>query len=176
VGPNGTFRREPTDCKPNDSLACRIWTPRLARHVRKDLIGISPATPSTLALGWRQALVTREAREFAGLFAEDARFTDVEHRTPDLRAPRLISGRAEIEAVTRDWLEATPTFRFDTVRILSDATEAAFLWRYEVPGIDGLVAVDGVSWLSCADGLIQEAYVLFDSYGLIAGLGSSTTS
>jgi hypothetical protein len=78
--------------------------------------------------------------------------------------------------VTREWLESTPSFRFDIVRILSDATEAAFFWRYEVPGIDGLVAVDGVSWLSCGDGLIREAYVLFDSYGLIAGLGSRTTS
>jgi SnoaL-like domain len=148
----------------------------LVQPAQKDLIGIPARTPSTLALGWREALVTREAREFAGLFAEDALFTDVEHRTPDLRAPRLIRGRAEIEAVTRDWLESTPAFRFDIIRILSDATEAAFLWSYEVPGDDGLVAVDGVSWLSCADGLIEEANVLFDSYGFFAGLGSNTIS
>lgn len=133
-------------------------------------------TPSALAVGWRQALISREAREFAGLFAEDARFIDVEHRTPDMRSPRLISGRAEIEAVARDWLESTPTFRFDIVRILADATEASFFWRYEVPGVDGLVAVDGVTWLSCADGLIREAHVLFDSLGLLAGLGSIATS
>jgi hypothetical protein len=143
---------------------------------QNDLMGISTATPSALAVGWQQALSTRKVRKFAGLFAEDARFIDVEHRTPDLRAPRLISGRAEIEAVTRDWLKSTPSFRFDIIRILSDATEAAFFWRYEVPGVAGLVAVDGVTWLSCADGLICEANVLFDSYGLIVGLGSSTTT
>ena len=110
------------------------------------------------------------------MFAEDALFIDVEHRTADLRAPRLIRGRAEIEQVTRDWFLSTPTFRFDIVRILSDATEAAFLWEYEVPGAEGPVVVDGVSWLSCADGLIKEARVLFDSYGLMTGLGLSTIS
>ena len=138
--------------------------------MRKDVIGI-PATPATLAVAWREALVHRRAREFAALFAEDARFSDVEHRTPDLREPRAIRGRAEIEAVTRDWFESTPSFRFDIVRVLSDATEAAFLWEYEVPGVEGQVAVDGVTWLSCASGLIEEAYVRFDSYGLLTGLG-----
>ena len=61
---------------------------------RKDVIGISGATPTTLAHGWHQALVNRRAHDFAGLFSEDALFTDVEHRTADMRAPRPIRGRA----------------------------------------------------------------------------------
>jgi len=116
-------------------------------------------------------LVNRKAREFAGLFAEDALFIDVEHRTPDLREPRTIRGRAEIEAITREWFDSTPSFRFDIVRVLSDSTAAAFLWEYEVPGVEGTVAVDGVTWLSCSSGLIDEAFVHFDSYGLLIGLG-----
>ncbi len=127
--------------------------------------------PTTLAFGWRQSLVNRKAREFAGLFAEDALFIDVEHRTPDLREPRPIRGRAEIEAITREWFDSTPSFRFDIVRVLSDSTAAAFLWEYEVPGVEGTVAVDGVTWLSCSSGLIDEAFVHFDSYGLLIGLG-----
>jgi hypothetical protein len=135
------------------------------------VIGISAASPNTLALGWRQALVNRRAGEFAGLFAEDALFVDVEHRTPDLREPRPIRGRAEIEAVTRSWFDTTPSFRFDIVRVLSDSTAAAFLWQYEVPAVEGPLAVDGVTWLSCASGLIDEAHVHFDSYRLLTALG-----
>jgi len=135
------------------------------------VIHIPAASPTTLALGWREALVNRQAREFAGLFAEAALFTDVEHRTPDLSEPRPIRGRAEIEAVTRDWFDSTPRFRFDILRVLSDSTAAAFLWEYEVPGVDGPLAVDGITWLSCADGLIDEAHVRFDSYALLTGLG-----
>jgi len=135
------------------------------------VVGISTVSPTTLALHWRQALVDRRAPEFAGLFAEDALFIDVEHRTQDLRQPRPIRGRAEIEAVTRDWFDSTPSFRFDIVRVLSDATAAAFLWDYEVPGVEGPLAINGVTWLSCPSGLIDEAYVHFDSYGLLAGLG-----
>jgi len=139
---------------------------------RKDVIGISGATPTTLAHGWHQALVNRRAHDFAGLFSEDALFIDVEHRTADMRAPRPIRGRAEIEAVTRGWFGSTPSFRFEIGRVLSDGTAAAFLWEYQVPGIDGPVTVDGVTWLSCASGLIDEAHVHFDSVGLFLGLGA----
>ena len=94
--------------------------------------------PTTLACGWRQSLVNRKAREFAGLFAEDALFIDVEHRTPDFREPRPIRGRAEIEAITREWFDSTPSFRFDIVRVLSDQTapRRRSLWEYEVPGVE----------------------------------------
>ena len=40
-----------------------------------------------------------------------------------------------------------------------------------MPGVEGTVAVDGVTWLSCSSGLIDEAFVHFDSYGLLIGLG-----
>jgi hypothetical protein len=131
----------------------------------------SPSAPESLALGWREALVNRNVREFGELFTRDALFVDVEHRTADLREPRPIRGREEIEEVTRSWFASTPSFRFDVLRVLSDDNAAAFLWEYEVPGVDGPVALDGVTWLVCADGLIDEAHVHFDSYGLLAGLG-----
>jgi hypothetical protein len=141
------------------------------RAGEKEVIGLQAMTPTTLAHRWREALVNRRADEFAGLFAEDALFIDVEHRTPDLREPRPIRGRAEIAAVTRSWFDTTPSFRFELVHVLSDATTAAFLWNYEVPGVKQRVAIDGVTWLSCAGGLIDEAHVHFDSYALLTGLG-----
>jgi len=127
--------------------------------------------PESLAHGWRDALMERNAPVFGALFAEDALFVDVEHRTPDLREAREIRGRAEIEALTRGWFESTPAFSFEIIRVLSDGNSAAFLWTYEVPTVEQEpVAVDGVTWLSCAGGMIQDARVYFDSYKLLTGL------
>jgi hypothetical protein len=123
-------------------------------------------------MGWRTTLVERDARAFAELFAEDALFVDVEHRTPDLRDARQIRGRGEIEAVTRGWFESTPAFSFEIVHVLAEAGSGAFLWTYEVPAERGSIAVDGVTWLSCSNGLIDDARVYFDSYKLLTGLGA----
>lgn len=128
-------------------------------------------TPQELALGWRDTLVARDARAFGELFADDALFVDVEHRTPDLLEARQIRGRAEIEALTVGWFESTPAFSFEVVRVLADRDSGAFLWTYEVPADRGPVAVDGVTWLSCSNGLVNEARVYFDSYKLLTRLG-----
>jgi hypothetical protein len=55
--------------------------------------------------------------------------------------------------------------------VLGDRPAAAKLWRYTVPGAAGDLVIDGVTWLSCADGAIREALVLFDSHALLHGLG-----
>jgi len=39
--------------------------------------------------------------------------------------------------------------------------------------VEGAVAVEGVTWLTCADGMISEALVCFDSYALMHGLGTA---
>ena len=41
----------------------------------------------------------------------------------------------------------------------------------EVMGLTDAVAVEGITWLACADGMISEALVCFDSYALMEGLG-----
>ena len=33
------------------------------------------------------------------------------------------------------------------------------------------VVIDGVTWLACTDGMIEEALVCFDSYALMQGMG-----
>jgi hypothetical protein len=132
---------------------------------------IPSQSPEALARGWRDKLVDRDAAAFGRLFAPDARFVDVEHRTPDLREARPIRGRDEIVAITRAWFDSTPTFDFEIVRVLSDATAAAFLWTYEVPGTHGALALDGVTWITCGSGLIDEALVQFDSHKLLVGIG-----
>jgi hypothetical protein len=57
--------------------------------------------------------------------------------------------------------------------VLADASKAAYRWRYEVPGASDAVAVEGITWLACADGMIGEALVCFDSYALMEGLGTA---
>ena len=57
--------------------------------------------------------------------------------------------------------------------MLADASTAAYRWRYEVPGAGDAVAVEGITWLACADGMIREALVCFDSYALMEGLGTA---
>ena len=42
-----------------------------------------------------------------------------------------------------------------------------------VPGIAATVTVDGITWLTCADGMISEALVCFDSYALMEGMGTA---
>jgi uncharacterized protein (TIGR02246 family) len=124
-------------------------------------------TPAELAHGWRDALVGRDPDAFAGLFADEAVFVDVEHRTEDLAAVRPICGRGEIRAMCERWLAEVPSFRYDVTRVVSDGPTAAVRWRYAVDGLD----LDGVTWLETAAGEITRADVLFDSLALYRGLG-----
>jgi uncharacterized protein (TIGR02246 family) len=129
-----------------------------------------------LAHGWRDALVERDARAFAALFAPDGVMIDVEHRTADLRRVRPIRGRAAIEELTAGWLRETPRFQFEITGVLADDSAAAYRWSYEVMGLTDAVAVEGITWLACADGMISEALVCFDSYALMEGLGTARPS
>ena len=126
-----------------------------------------------LSYAWRDALVARDAGAFAALFAPDGVMIDVEHRTADLRRARPIRGRAAIEELTVGWLRDSPSFQFEITGVLADASTAAYRWRYEVPGASDAVAVEGITWLACADGMIREALVCFDSYALMEGLGTA---
>jgi SnoaL-like domain len=128
-------------------------------------------TPEQLARGWRDALVARDPAAFAALFAPEGVMVDVEHRTADLRRARPIRGSAAIEELTIGWLAETPDFRFEITGLLADASTAAYRWTYEVPGATGDVVIDGVTWLACTDGMIEEAHVCFDSYALMQGMG-----
>jgi hypothetical protein len=130
-------------------------------------------TPRELALEWREALVGRDATRFAGLFALDAVFEDVEHRTADGLRARAIHGRAAIEELTRGWLAAIPAFEYDVLDVLADERTAAVRWRYATPGLDEL---EGLSWLTCADGFIERAFVVFDSHALIAAEETETSA
>jgi SnoaL-like domain len=98
---------------------------------------------------------------------------DVEHRTADLRRARPIRGRAAIEELTVVWLRETPQFEFEISGLLADESTAAYRWSYEVPGASDAVAVEGITWLACADGMISEALVCFDSYALMQGMGTA---
>jgi hypothetical protein len=129
-------------------------------------------SPEELAHGWRSALVDRDAGAFAALFAPEGVMVDVEHRTADLSRARPIRGRAAIEELALGWLRQTPVFQFEITGLLADASTAAYRWRYEVPGATDAVALEGITWLACADGTISEALVCFDSYGLMQGLGT----
>jgi hypothetical protein len=115
-------------------------------------------TPVDLAHGWRAALVARDPDAYAGLFAVDAEFIDVEHRTADGSAPRAVHGREAIRQVCVDWLRATPSFEYVVLDAVGDERRAAKRWRYIVGAAD----VEGVTWLDCADGEIVRALVLFD--------------
>ena len=127
-------------------------------------------TSTELAHAWRAALLGRDAPAFADLFAPDGVLHDVEHRTPDLSAARPIVGRPAIEAITEAWLAATPAFRFEIAAVLARGDAAAYRWTYEVTGAPG-TAVEGITWLTCAGGRIRHALVVFDSLGLLRGLG-----
>ena len=122
-------------------------------------------TPIELARAWRVALVARDARAYGDLFAVDAEFIDVEHRTPDGTAARAVYGRDEIEQVCVDWLASTPLFRYDVLDVVGDDDRAAKRWRYRVGAAD----IEGVTWIDCADGVIVRALVLFDFAPLAAG-------
>jgi hypothetical protein len=139
---------------------------------------VSPISrsPEQLARGWRDALLDRDAGAFAALFAPGGVMVDVEHRTADLRHARPIRGRAAIEQLTVEWLRDTPRFRFEITGVLADASTAAYRWSYEVTGRADAVAVDGITWLACAEGMISEALVCFDSYALVQGLGAARPS
>ena len=130
-------------------------------------------SPEQLSHAWRDALVARDAGAFAALFAPDGVMIDVEHRTADLRRARPIRGRAAIEELTVAWLRDSPSFQFEITDVLADASTAAYRWRYEVPGASDAVAVEGITWLACADGMVGEALVCFDSYALMEGLGTA---
>jgi SnoaL-like protein len=134
---------------------------------------VSQATrsPEQLARGWHAALVTHDAEAFGELFASDGVMVDVEHRTADLREARPIRGRDAIHELAVGWLRDTPEFTFEITGLLADESTAAYRWFYEVPGVEAAVAVEGITWLTCADGMISEALVCFDSYALMAGLG-----
>jgi hypothetical protein len=122
-------------------------------------------SPLDLAHGWREALVGRDPDAFAALFATDAEFIDVEHRTPDGSAPRIIRGRPAIREVCVDWLAATPAFGYEVLDAVGDESRAAKRWRYVVGDAD----VEGVTWLDCREGEILRALVLFDLGGLAPG-------
>lgn len=115
-------------------------------------------TPVELAHGWRDALTARDAAAYGRLFAPDAEFIDVEHRTPDGSAPLRVLGRDAIEDVCVRWLAATPEFRYDVLDAVGDDRRAAKRWRYVVGDAD----VEGVTWLDCEGGEIVRALVLFD--------------
>jgi len=142
------------------------------------LSGVNQATrsPEQLAHGWHAALVGHDPVAFAELFAPDGVMVDVEHRTPDLREARPIRGREAIHELTVGWLRDTPELRFEITGLLADESTAAYRWFYEVPGVEAAVAVEGVTWLTCADGMISEALVCFDSYALMQGLGTARPS
>lgn len=129
-------------------------------------------TPAELALGWRDALLRRDASAFARLFAPDGVMLDVEHRTPDGASARPLQGRAVIEAETRAWLERTPAFEYDILRLLHDEASAAVLWRYIVPVEGEPLSLEGATWLVCAGGQIREAFVYFDSHRFLRALGA----
>ncbi len=120
-----------------------------------------------LAHAWRSALTDRDHARFGSLFAENAVFVDVEHRTEGLTSVRPLVGRAAIEDMCRSWLEATPAFEYEVVDVLSTDTTGAVRWRYRVEDLD----LEGVSWLTCSHGEIVDARVYFDSLGLYRGLG-----
>jgi hypothetical protein len=122
-------------------------------------------TARKLAEAWRLALLTRNAASFGALFAESAVFLDVEHREPEdrLRA-RPLHGPIEIEAVTRDWLDRTPEFRYDILRSVGDDLVCALLWEYELPGAEPFT---GLTWIEAESGLIVRAFVAFDSLALL---------
>jgi hypothetical protein len=130
-------------------------------------------SPEQLALGWRAALVDRDPRAFCELFSPEGVMVDVEHRTADLRRARPIGGRAAIEELTVGWLRDTPSFRFEITGLLADSSTAAYRWTYEVAGATDAVAVEGITWLACVDGMIEEALVCFDSYALMEALGTA---
>ena len=132
---------------------------------------MSERTPEELALGWRDALLERDAAAFAMLFAHDGVMIDVEHRTPDLSEARPLRGRATIESVARAWLEQTPKFEFEVLSLVSTRASAAVHWRYRVPVAAGELSLDGVTWLNSRDGEICEAFVYFDSFRLLRALG-----
>ena len=128
-------------------------------------------SPEQLARGWRSALVDRDAGAFAALFAPEGVMVDVELRTADLTQARPICGRTAIQELAVGWLRETPVFQFEITGLLADASTAAYRWSYEVPGATDAVVLEGITWLACADGMITEALVCFDSYGLMQGLG-----
>jgi hypothetical protein len=101
------------------------------------------------------------------LFADDAVFLDVEHRTADLSAVRPIVGRGAIRQMCVTWLAETPSFGYEVEEVLAGETCLAVRWSYRVEGL----VLPGVSWLTCRDGEILEARVFFDSLGLYRGLG-----
>jgi hypothetical protein len=136
-------------------------------------VSATSRSPEQLARGWHQALVDRDAGAFAALFAPDGVMIDVEHRTADLRRARPIRGRAAIEELTVGWLRGTPLFEFEISGVLADECTAAYRWSYGVPGTEDAVAVEGITWLACAHGMISEALVCFDSYALMEGLGTA---
>jgi hypothetical protein len=130
-------------------------------------------SPEQLAYGWHAALVERDAGAFAALFAPAGVMVDVEHRAADLSRARPIRGRAAIEELAVGWLRETPEFQFEITGVLADDSTAAYRWSYEVPGANDAVAVEGITWLACAGGMITEALVCFDSYALMQGLGTT---
>jgi SnoaL-like domain len=123
-------------------------------------------TPTELAIAWRDALVARDAPAYGDLFAVDAEFSDVEHRTADGSAARAVIGRAAILAVCVDWLASTPAFTYEILDVVGDDRRAAKRWRYRVGEAD----IEGVTWLDCADGVIDRALVLFDVVPLGMGM------
>jgi uncharacterized protein (TIGR02246 family) len=126
-------------------------------------------TPAQLALGWRDALLARDAAAFAQLFAPEGVMVDVEHRTADLTEARPLEGRREIEATARAWLEQTPAFDYKVLAILADSDRAAIRWRYSLPTPE--FELEGQTWLTCEAGEIVEARVDFDSFQLLRHLG-----
>jgi hypothetical protein len=120
--------------------------------------------PRSLAEGWREALLARDADAFAALFALQGVMLDVEYRTPDERRARPLEGRETIRSETAAWFARTPEYSYDIVGVLADSRSAAVRWRYVVDGFE----LEGVSWLDCEGGEIQRAFVYFDSHEFLA--------
>jgi uncharacterized protein (TIGR02246 family) len=120
-------------------------------------------TPRDLAEEWRAALLARDADAFAALFAPDGVMLDVEHRTHDQRSARPLEGREMIRAETAAWFARTPAFAYDIIDALADSRSAAVRWKYVVDGLE----VEGISWLECEHGRIQQAFVYFDSHAFL---------
>jgi hypothetical protein len=135
------------------------------------MTGEGELRPDQLAHAWRDALLARDASAFAALFAPGGVMVDVEHRTSDLERPLPLRGREMIEAQTRSWFDATPRFAFDILEAIGSGKSGAFRWRYAVLGETEDIALEGVTWLTCERGQIKEAFVYFDSYALLRGLG-----
>lgn len=106
--------------------------------------------------------MAHDAGAYGRLFARDAQFVDVEHRSADRSQLRTFSGRAEIEELCTAWLATVGSFSYEVLDVIEQGDRAAKRWRYIVDGEE----FEGITWLDCRVGEIIRALVMFDSYRL----------